>query len=456
MNLPINGRVAIVDDQISQAAPLMQVLSKKQIPFTYFSGDLIFLPEEGAASNDIRILFLDINLIDNTERDNRELKSKLVSVLFRIIGADNYPYAVIYWSRHERHKDLIESIFNNELSDRKPIAYISANKSDYFNLDGSTTDEFDTNITSLFSKVNDQIAQFPAYSHLLHWENQVHVSSDNVLQEVFSSYHEYEDWTNNANYIFEKLGLAYLGKHYEDSLVQDKIKASFMSLNSVFKDTLEQNIYSTAIPSADELAYNVEKVVNSLAFINEKLNISRIKNNISESGNVVLLENDTNNSYDTLLHKILSRHKLREQMIIDLSMKSEQEIEKLIKTNLSSIKSEIKATWQKIAVVVTPICDYIQKNNRIYDRVIKGIMIKSKFVDIIDNKSEAVYTLPITISNQGENYILVLDFRHFITTELSEDEYSVIFRLRQELLAEIQSRLARHINRQGILFLSDK
>lgn len=150
MNLPLNGRVAIIDDQLSQVEPLMKIFSQKQIPFTYFSGEVLFLPEEGISNNDIRVLFLDINLIDNTERNDKELKANLVPVLTRVISANNYPYVIIYWSRHERHKSLIENIFENELSDRKPICYLSAIKSDFFNLDGSMTDDFDTKIETLY------------------------------------------------------------------------------------------------------------------------------------------------------------------------------------------------------------------------------------------------------------------------------------------------------------------
>ncbi|MBK9225327.1 MAG: hypothetical protein IPO23_13295 [Flavobacterium sp.] len=155
MNLPLNGRVAIIDDQISQAAPLMNVFSKQQIPFTYFSGDFNYLPEEGKNHNDIRVLFLDINLIDDGVQNDKVLKAKLIPVIKRIISTDNYPYLVIYWSRHQNKSDKIlieKEIFENDLKDRKPISFLSAVKSDFFKLDGSLTDDFDDNIVGLFSK----------------------------------------------------------------------------------------------------------------------------------------------------------------------------------------------------------------------------------------------------------------------------------------------------------------
>ncbi|MDD3692191.1 MAG: hypothetical protein PHO77_08960 [Bacteroidales bacterium] len=131
MNIPINGRIAIIDDQIKQAEPIINILSKRQMPLTYFSGDPAFLPEIGNNINDIRVLFLDINLIDDSEHPNKVLKARLIPVLERVISEENYPYVLIYWTRHNEseHKDLIEKeIFNNDLANRKPIAFLSAIK----------------------------------------------------------------------------------------------------------------------------------------------------------------------------------------------------------------------------------------------------------------------------------------------------------------------------------------
>ena len=64
MSLPINGRITIIDDQFDQALPIINVLSKNKQAYTYYSGDLQFLPNQDEVPNDIRLLFLDINLID--------------------------------------------------------------------------------------------------------------------------------------------------------------------------------------------------------------------------------------------------------------------------------------------------------------------------------------------------------------------------------------------------------
>lgn len=458
MNLPQNGRIAIVDDQISQVEQLMKILSAKQLPFTYFSGEMEFLPDEIDNKNDFRILFLDINLIDNTERSNKELKSKLIPVLSRIVSEDNYPYVIIYWSRHERHKTLIEEeIFGNELKNRKPIAYLSAVKSDYFNLDGSPIEDINAKISSLLDKVKDLLRKSSAYSNLLYWENLVHNSVDLTLQEIFGSNSISTEWANNANYLMEKLGKAYLGKHFGSSSSIEKLRSSFITFNYVFKDTLESQIYNKEISGTQEWDYDITKVESRFLRINEKLNLSKQvrAENICESGTVLNFPSK-DGLFSKLLQRVLSHFKLKNTLRDRHKNIDEIQLKKIVNGEFNRIKNEIKSSMIQIATVVTPICDYVQKENKIHDRIVKGVFIPMEYKDYIDDKSEAVYILPITIDYNDREYIMILDYRYFETIDLKEENVESLFRIRQELLAEVQSRLARHITRQGILFLDER
>jgi len=119
------------------------------------------------------------------------------------------------------------------------------------------------------------------------------------------------------------------------------------------------------------------------------------------------------------------------------------------------IKNEIKKIWKKVCIVVTPICDFAQKKN-INDRVVKGILIPKEYRDYIEDKSEAVLIIPFVIELDGSEYYLALDFRYFITTDLTQQNVTGLFRIRQEMLAEVQSKLSRHINRLGILIIDER
>lgn len=454
MNIPQNGRIAIIDDQINQAEPIIKVLSKRQLPLTYFSGDPAFLPEVGANLNDIRVLFLDINLIDNSEHPNKVLKGRLIPVLERVISEENYPYVLIYWSRHEHHKTLIEDeIFNEELGNRKPIGYLSAVKSDFFNLDGSLTDDFDAKLEGLFTKINELINEHPAYSHLINWENQVHFSADETLQSIFSPSND-SNWNNNANYTLNKLGEAYLGKHYKAAENEEKIKGSFTSLSTVFKDTLEHNIQNTTITNNQNLDYTEEAVLKSINSLNLSLNTANYVNNITESGNVLEFhENDS--VFKKLLFGILSFFKITNSIKDSDPDISRDVLKKSADKEFKKIRKEIEKVWRKVCVVVTPICDFAQKKN-INDRVVKGLLIPKEYRNYIEDKSEAVLLIPFVIELDDNEYYLTLDFRYFITTDLTQENVTGLFRIRQEMLAEVQSKLSRHVNRQGILIIDER
>ena len=433
MSLPINGRVAIIDDQLRHAEPLMKIFSQRQIPFTYFSGEYNYLPTEGENSNDIRVLFLDINLIDDGEHEDKVLRGKLLPVLKSVISEENYPYILIYWSRHQtrRDKNLIErKIFGKELKGRKPIAFLSAIKSDYFNLDGTITDDFDDKITDLFRNIDALIAKHPAYSYLLHWENKVHISADKTLEEIFRGYNKFGSWEDNANYIINKLGLSFSGKSFRSQNAEDKIKSSYNALNIILTDTLDNALNNSPIEKPKTLkvsttAKNLESVYN----INKKLLISDEIEPIYYSGTVIeILNRKLDTDYENLLDTIL---------------------------NSKGKKAEITASWKKMWLNVTPLCDTVQ-GKIVFHRLVRGILVHKEFSKAFFS-NEAIYVSPSFTFDQ-KDYCIVIDFRQFFTLSQLRKSKSrkPLFRVRQQLLAEIQSKLSRHINRQGILYLEDK
>ena len=127
-------------------------------------------------------------------------------------------------------------------------------------------------------------------------------------------------------------------------------------------------------------------------------------------------------------------------------------LKKETREKMKHIKQDIQQTWIKIGVVVTPSCDFAQKK-KIYDRIVQGVMIESRFEEYI-NQGDAFYASPV-FRYKDNNYIIVLNFNYFITGELDNDQsYTMLYKIRRTMLSEIQSKLSRHINRQGVMSLS--
>ena len=359
MNIPLNGRIAIIDDKIEQARPLINVLSQKKLPCQYYSGELRYLPAADEAPNDIRLLFLDINLLDNAMHNAKELKGILVSVLSRVISKSNFPWMLIYWSRHEdEHDVLVREIFDTILTDRKPILYLSQKKTDYFSLAGEETEDFATKVDGLFGKIVETLAGQPAYRHLITWENMMHRSADKTLKEVFSAIHEQESWSENAAFLLNKLGESYAGKDFKTASQEEKIRHAFQTLNTVFMDTQEYETSRGVIPNADSPISNTQAVgKDDIAKINKKLLLSEDNHNICYSGMV----------------------------IEDTDPASEQQFQGLL--NASFKKQLSRESWKKVHVVVTPLCDVVQQKV-IYNRIVQGLLLPDDQVKHVD-KSEA-------------------------------------------------------------------
>lgn len=433
--IPLNGRIAIVDDIANQALPLMQILSKNNIPYTFYNGnDSESFPNTPV--NDIRILFLDLNLLGGKVQKPKEIRSSLINTLRHLLSPENYPYILILWSRQEHeYKKVVEDVFEKELKDRAPIAIKPYVKSDFF---PNFAEEIDNSIDKqiIIEELKRILAEFPAYSCLLKWENQVHHSADATIGDIFKDYHSHENWNGKANCILEMLAKSYLEQSYDNVTIETKTKASLLLLNDVFYDSLENRINKSQFDNTEVFSHNIaEDEANDIAYrINHCLLLSNVIDDIKQPGCV--FRYFSSKKYKTHFEEILN----------DCCSCSDNEKKTMIKTMIPC------------EVVVTPACDYAQNKSKT-NRIVQGILIESKLVvknkqiKKINSKTDAIYVSPV-FEYLNKYYVLILNFRYFITDNMDSDKKKYpLFRLRAPMLSEIQSRLARHINRQGIMNL---
>lgn len=438
MFLPINGRIAIIDNEISEAEPLLKVFSKNRIPYIFIKGDdMEYLPDETDETNDIRMIFLDLNLLSNRTPTEKEVKGNLYSVLKRVISKRNFPYSIILWSKQEtEYAKVVEELFNEPLSDRKPISIEKFIKSDFFSLESS---KLESN-KNIITEINRILLSHQAYSTLIYWENKVHKSADNVLQNIFSSYDD-SVWVDKTNFIITKLGIGYLGfKNYSSVSYSEKIKGALQAFNNVFNDVLEYNIYNSTINNQPLLNFDISKFNSNdlLDTINSKLLYSNSDIHIDYTGTISQDENPLSDKiFESILNITFDRFSVENDKAA------------------SKKRKEIRSNWQKIYLVVTPLCDRVQnKNSNI--RVVKGFIINKDYVKHMDNKSEAIFISPPFYDEDLKiSRVVVLNFRNFFTFNDASKVKKIkpLFRFRSQIVAEIQSKLSRHINRQGILFV---
>jgi hypothetical protein len=445
--LPINGRVAIIDDQIDQAKPLMQELSKRRIPFTYYDGRSENIPEDAICANEIRVLFLDINLIDNQVHSVKELYATVHANIDRIISENNFPYILICWSRHEKEYNEIKDKLEKDLPNKKSIASISLVKSDFFALDGNKTSNYDDKINQLFDVIETLMSKHITFQNLLIWENHIHIATNKALSESVSIINQ--DWNKSADWIFTKWGMAFAGKNFDSQSDKEKVIAAYRTLNHFLHETIEEEIEKTD----STVKFAVEKDSDlSLSKFNEKLLFSFVQTKSKESGRIVITPEDYSEFKETLNYAINGedqelRNKL--QGIGDDPNKIKTIKNKYYKEKRQAIRND----WDIFKLVINPVCDFVQ-NKLKRNRVIPGIFIKKEYRELINDKTDALYVSPnFHYSKKNSEYFFILDFRYF--TSEKEDNGESRLKLKQQVLSEILSKLSRHINRQGIIFIDE-
>lgn len=115
----------------------------------------------------------------------------------------------------------------------------------------------------------------------------------------------------------------------------------------------------------------------------------------------------------------------------------------------SNVRKNIRTDWDIFKLVINAPCDYAQKKVKM-SKAIPGIFVKSEFRKWFNNSSDALFISPVFYYRlKDADYFFILDFRYLKSEKEDKGESQV--KLKQVVLAEILSKLSRHINRQGLL-----
>lgn len=435
MKLPENGRVVIVDDKISEALPLIQILSKKRIPFNYYLGtDFNEFPEDNSL-NKFRILFLDLNIFE-IALSEKSVISSLNGILVKLIPDNPNPYLLVIWSKQkDTYKDALETHFKNKLPKKVPAKIIFLKKGDYFdytiegegdNKEGKWVLKNEDILQQIEKDLMTELEKISLLGNLIQWENIVHQKTNETVNEFSSFYNIDDNWDKNLKGVMFNLAKSIVGKddivNYKDD---EKLTIAFSNLSTFLFDKVENEIDENGLGNVSKIIDNNGNLSNLIiSKINSKLHLSQKKFNINkfEQGNLYFIKNQ-----DTLIERIIWA--------------------KNFKTKRDNI---LKSNPQLIQLDLTPVCDYSQ--NKDYVRTIYGVMLDEKFKKDCKSKGTFYYSSPSFHINDLEKF-LFFDFR-FIKTHTKEEiiDRNIVpeLKLRKDICTDIQSQLANQINRPGI------
>jgi hypothetical protein len=431
-----NGAAVIVDDELKEAMPLIKVLGKHHIPVSYVKGgNRRNLPK--SPIKNARVVFLDLNLLPPTSSDEKNVRSTLIMNLRQIISNENGPYVLIVWSVNEhKYESILDDIFSNELKSIKPSLKLTLSKKDYFDrTDNGGLSPKKGLIEALDVRIREELEKAKSLSLLFSWQNIINKASGEIARELLSFYNEDENWDANLQKLFNHLAKANLGNRFDDCDSAGISTNCLLTLNGTFVDLLSRKIRKHDF-SDIELNNNKDHNSNKdqsgkdevelevKARINTKLHTeNRVEEHFAQPGNVYLI--DSNYGQEFRL-----------------------DAEKIYDGKFSNFKE--KDDLQYIFLEVTPKCDFSQGKFSFY-RFLSGVLWPAeKFKKI--KRAENLFVSPFDLYFERKRYRLVFD-NNFLHTRAIEgfEDLMVYFRIKPELLFNIQTRMANHISRPGVI-----
>lgn len=421
LNLPQSGRVVVIDDKPDESLPLVKVLSKDKISVTYFTGRREELPVQ--PFSDVRLVFLDIVLEGAEGTDDKTKLSIATGVIGQIIDKDNGPFILVAWTKH---RELIKEMEGRLKEENYQPIVTDLQK---YEFKDDKTGKYNYNLQKIGEKLKERLENLSIFEIFILWENIVQNSASSIVNE-FSKLVEFnKDWNGKLKNIFYKLAEASAGRTLDINSSQEVLKNALFTFDGIFADTLEKNIHEEHYNEIDlsSRESGVEEGIKGK--INSKLIIDGSGLGGFYPGNVYKI--DENNYINEALNT----------------------------SNIGEI-NEIKNMSIPIIVEVSPLCDFVQDKIKL-SRIVKGFLCPIevqidgtaiKTYKKLKSNAYFLYISPVIEYNE-KPYRLVIDFRYFSAKSIDENGNRLIFRLRKDILSDIQTKLSSHINRPGVLFI---
>jgi len=417
MILPNNGKVIVFDDQHKDVETLLKALSKERIPYLYYQDELgLDLPD--LPVENVRLVILDLELVSNNPTPHNIIAA--IGKRLQTVLTKNTTYILIYWSAKEgKYRENLETAFSSGLKEYRPVLIKSLNK--------AQAKASDNPITYIRDGLREEMRQFNSMNAFLLWESCVNNAAGTITNNLTNIFEKNSDWDKNFSNLLFTLSKAQAGTEIVKALTdKEKLTTSFEIVNS----TLIENI---------EYGYQAKLGAITISEIKEGGQgiqpVEKIKLNTS----IHLLKSDSLNHYFS------GNVYLKELSVIGAD---------ILKHNFKEGKlQEINnANPQLVCLDITPSCDYSQRKN--YSRILYGVKVGGAFSKSDLRDEDSRYKLCPIMEFNSASYI-ILDYRHFKTFSKADFELEFPdkpkYRLRNNLLFDIQAQLSNHINRPGIV-----
>ena len=445
-------RVVVVDDETDEALPLISALSKLGIGALYYDGTRENLPRKPMSG--IRLVFLDLRLAGSPTAQPKHLISQTLSVLSQIVDLKACPAGIIYWTKHEEDETEFAQQLSKTLPEFKP-AFLLGIPDKMQLCDPLQTDPIQKTIVH-------QLGAVPACRLLWGWEQAVHDSatqSAGLLWSLAMSDGGGEIINTSDDRLLEllcALSLADGASERDDEAAC--LAHLFQGLNPLHYDQLE-NRAGTACDRAEHVGKLRDRIhggVNLTDELKSRLNGIFLTARVPDTGwsvnpGNVYIEKGWSKDDDPFFLRKTARKGLERLVGEFFSEKNPEKLEKL--TDIST----------PCLVELTPICDIANAKTGLA-RLLGGILMRPSGDSAFDRKihlpsTNRIFGKQIEFCSLHKTclsgtYSLLLNARQLYSKPLAKLRlHKPTFRLRHDLVRDIQAWFASHAARPGYFSL---
>lgn len=467
---PRCGKVLVIDDQITEAMPLLNLLSKKGVSSMYYSGNLSELPE--SPLDEVRLVFCDLKY--NVASDAKSVASTVHSILKALVSEKNGPYILLAWSAHGA--DYLEELKNVlGFSTIKPEFILQLDKSEFFisadnnalfdemidsiaELDLDSNDEAQvkrlikekTNslrtsrkdpLPNALENIEKKLAEELKKANLFHlfvlWENTIATSAIETVNSIYEAIPDSIPAEKKLCAMLYYLAHYRLEKQMEEADEEIKFHAATESLNELFFYFYSDRVHKLSFDQVelDKIRDIQEIKVSSARFNQWKMLTRGVKG--FHPGNIYR-DTDKRFQYHGLIMKNAFTNK-EGYNAIDIELTANKSIEYI----LLDLSSDCEIAQRKIFVsrVVPGIMIPIEDMNR---------YIKEKKIKEESSAPDYIFILS-PVEYNGKSWYIAFNVNQMFALqrgELMDD--NLVFALTNTYVASIKQRAATCVSKLGI------
>jgi hypothetical protein len=421
----------IIDDKESEVKDLISYLEEIDIWVKHFTPAQLNKRKE--PFNNRKLIFLDL-FLDNSKGlvDNIALIRKYLK---KILKSDFGTYGIVLWTKHEDNFDqFCDKIYNKSNNFTFPLFIVSLDKTKYSSLG---------NYKSILNDLETKLSSDVYASFFIEWNKAVKKGSDNTISTLYNLFDSNTKKTQNLESVLYSLAINYTGiprisiKKYD--LQKDLVKSLMDTLQ--FEITENYNNTSSLFSVSTKLNYNPTEEIEK----NEKIKIYSMLNSL------LLLDFNNYHQDSVIPGNVYEVRKSNNPVYIENIFKGTNEIE------LEKHADFIGKVNKRIAIEVTPPCDFAGMKKQFHSRVLGGFVLDydNKLIEkYFKGDGFYAYLLPIFLKEFTNPQMIIIDFYRFQTikeTELRNNKkFKIIMTVKNKLFADILQKLSSHTSRLGI------